>query len=306
MAYDESQQMNEPLIRPLGPGDGLALERFLQQHIRSSMFLLGNYRASGLVDGPDPYQGAYAAAFEGDAIVSVAAHYWNGNLILQAPLHLEAVWRAALQASGRPLLGLLGPAGQVSLVLDGLALQIGDTQMDEVEALYSLDLARLVVPPGLADGLVRARAITAADLPLLTDWRVDYGYEALGQPRSAGSRAAARAGVRRGLQEGRIWLLEKDGRPVAMTGFNAVMDEGVQVGGVWTPPELRSRGYGRAVVAASLLEARATGVPLAILFTGLGNVPARRAYEALGFRQVGDYRIVLLRQPLSPELPGGR
>ena len=73
----------------------------------------------------------------------------------------------------------------------------------------------------------------------------------------------------------------------------------MQIGGVWTPPSLRSRGYGRAAVAASLLDARAEGVRVAILFTGKGNVPACRAYEALGFQVIGDYRLVLLKEPVE-------
>jgi predicted GNAT family acetyltransferase len=32
-----------------------------------------------------------------------------------------------------------------------------------------------------------------------------------------------------------------------------------------------------------------------VLFTGLDNLPARRAYGVLGFRPLGDYRLVLLR-----------
>lgn len=98
------------------------------------------------------------------------------------------------------------------------------------------------------------------------------------------------------LERGDTWLLEDDGRPVAVTSFNAALAEVVQVGGVWTPPDRRGRGYGRAVVAASLLDARAEGVGRTVLFTGEANEPAIRAYLALGFQRVGDYRVVLLRR----------
>ena len=54
----------------------------------------------------------------------------------------------------------------------------------------------------------------------------------------------------------------------------------------------------RAVVAASLVHARAEGKQFAVLFTGEQNIPAQKAYEALGFRHIGDYRILLLREPL--------
>jgi len=44
------------------------------------------------------------------------------------------------------------------------------------------------------------------------------------------------------------------------------------------------------------------GVKKGILFTGEDNIAAQRAYEALGFRRIGDYSIVLLRSPLKNSL----
>jgi predicted GNAT family acetyltransferase len=46
-----------------------------------------------------------------------------------------------------------------------------------------------------------------------------------------------------------------------------------------------------------LLDARAEGVTTSILFTGINNTPAQRAYVALGFRHIGDYRLMLLPPP---------
>ena len=83
---------------------------------------------------------------------------------------------------------------------------------------------------------------------------------------------------------------------MAKSSFNARIKEAVQIGGVWTPPELRNRGYGRSAVAASLLEARSEGVEKAILFTGGDNIPAQKAYTSLGFQPIGRYRIFLLQR----------
>ena len=88
-----------PQIHLLRPGDEDALEAFLLPRVDSSMFLIGNMRSSGLLDRGQPYAGTYAAAFENDRIVGVVARYWNGNLIFQAPVHLNALWQAAAQAS---------------------------------------------------------------------------------------------------------------------------------------------------------------------------------------------------------------
>jgi hypothetical protein len=38
------------------------------------------------------------------------------------------------------------------------------------------------------------------------------------------------------------------------------------------------------------------GVRQAILFTGDANLPAQKAYLALGFRRIGDFRMILLRE----------
>jgi predicted GNAT family acetyltransferase len=104
-----------------------------------------------------------------------------------------------------------------------------------------------------------------------------------------------RANVERKQAQGLTWVLEDSGHPVSTSGFNTTTAEVVQIGGVYTPPELRSRGYGRAVVAASLLDARAEGAERSILFTGVDNIPAQRSYESLGYRHIGDYRLLLLR-----------
>src|SRR5262245_8996142 len=50
--------------RILGPDDGALLESFLLPRIASSMILLANSRAAGLVDGGAYLHGTYAAAFD--------------------------------------------------------------------------------------------------------------------------------------------------------------------------------------------------------------------------------------------------
>lgn len=281
----------------LEPGDEEALQAFLLPRVDSSMFLLGNMRAAGLRDEGRTYQGTYVGAWQEGALVGVVALYWNGNLVLQAPEKLEDLCCAALEASGRALRGLAGPAGQVEAARRALNLSPARMQMDEEEHLYSLALDGLQVPAALATGQVQGRRIEPRDVEVVTAWRVGFSLESLGDEESPALWNQCRASVERGMAEGRIWLLEDDGRPVSTTAFNTAIREAVQVGGVWTPPQLRRRGYARAAVAASLLDARAEGAQRGVLFTGEGNVPAQRAYEALGFRRVGDYRLVLLYPP---------
>jgi predicted GNAT family acetyltransferase len=283
-------------IRVLRSGDEPALEAFLLPRIETSMFLLGNMRAVGLEDGGEHLQGTYVAAFDGDQIVGAVAHYWNENLILQAPVQANALCHTAVEASGRKLMGLIGPAAQVQAVKEDLDLSEDEILMDEIENLYSLRLADLIVPDGLDSGRLTVRRIQPGDVEQVTEWLVAFSLEALHEVDSPALWELVRTGVQRKQVQGLTWILHDRDEPVSTSGFNTRTAEVVQIGGVYTPPELRRRGYGRAVVAASLLDARAEGVNSSILFTGVENVAAQRSYEALGYQHIGDYRLLRLRE----------
>ncbi len=298
--------MDQITIRILQPGDEAVLEAFLLPRIETSMFLVGNMRSAGLRDEGQRYGGTYAAAFKGNQIVGVVAHYWNGNLVLQAPAHLHSLWQEAVRASRRAIQGLIGPSVQVEPAKAALQIDESVVQMDETENLYSLQLTDLLVPEPLQSGSLQGRRAERRDMAYLTEWTVAYSVEALGDEDTPALAERVRESVRQTIAERNTWVLEAADRPVACSSFNTAIQEAVQVGGVYTPPELRRRGYGRAAVAASLLDARAEGATAAILFTGVNNLAARKAYTALGFQHVGDYRLVLLHTPLevSPEGAG--
>src|SRR5690606_14753483 len=78
-------------------------------------------------------------------------------------------------------------------------------------------------------------------------------------------------------------------RALNTSGFNAEALGVVQVGGLWTPMPFRGRGYGRAVVAGSLLDRRAAGATRSVLFTGPDDFAAQRVYLSLGYRHTGEY-----------------
>jgi predicted GNAT family acetyltransferase len=287
------------IIRPLIPEDGPALEAFLAHRLTSSIFLASNMRHVGLVDRGERYQGTYVAAIEGEDILAVAAHYWNGMLILQAPEYLDQVVAVVVKLSGRSLNGLIGLDVQVQEAKVCLGLVHADYQLDEADGLYSLSLDALVVPEQLRTGQLLGRRLKAEDLDLATAWRVAYSVELLGSDDNQDLWDESRVGTEEKLRTGESWVLEVDGDVVANTSFNAAVREAVQIGGVYTPPKLRGRGYGRAVVAASLIDARNEGVEKAVLFTGDVNRPARKAYAALGFQRIGDYRLSILKEPVG-------
>jgi uncharacterized protein len=285
---------SQPTIRIVHPGDQPALEVFLQQRLQTSLFLLSNMRQAGLVDTGQSFEGTYAAAFEDETVAGVAALFWNGSLIYQAPKYLPALQEAVRIATDRPIKTLLGPADQVAAGLDALGASVR-VHVDDPQVLFGLRLADLAVPELLRTGAVHARVLTAADTPVLARWRAASRMESFLEPDTPELWAEARDSVERYLASQRQWVLEAGGKLVSTCTFNAEIREVVQVGGVYTPPEARGSGYARAVVAAALLDARAEGAGDAILFTDDDNQAAQKAYRAIGFRPIGDYRIVLVQ-----------
>jgi uncharacterized protein len=282
-------------LRRLTPRDQPALEAFLRRHQTSSMFLLSNMHAVGIAEGDALYHGTYAGAFDGDTLNGVAAHYWNGNLLTQAPdlQDCAVLARAALAASGRPLRGIVGPAAQAEAIITAFGIADAAFQMRSRERLYTLSAKALTLPPHATD----VRLASESDAPALVASYAAFGMEAL---HDAPDEAAKRAQevVHRSIAAQTQWVLELDGSIVSSSTFNATVPPVKQIGGVYTPPALRGRGYARACVAGSLAHAFAHGDREAILFTGEENAAACSAYEAIGFRVVGDYFISLLKEPL--------
>lgn len=275
--------------------DRAALEAYLAARSDSCMLLRGNLREVGLAwTAPvgERLQAQFAIARRGDAVIGVVAHCWNGNLLVQADALAGELAVAAVQHSGRRIAGLLGPTEQVAAARAALGLDGAATTGDHDEVLMALRLDQMIVPPALRDAAVTGRRAAPGDRELLTAWRVAYGEETgLESGPAAAARIAESLEAALAAPRPRLWLLEHAGAPVAMCAHTAVLPDAVQLGGVFTPPALRGRGHARAVVAASLIEARADGATRAVLFTP--SPDAMAAYRAVGFAPIGRYALLV-------------
>jgi len=283
------------MIRRLGPRDESIVQSFLVPRLQSSFILVANLAADGFAYEGRPYQGVYMGAFRSGALVGVAAHYWNDNLIFQAPRFAGELSVAALRESARPCAGLVGPWAQICEARLALGLGERATRYNSKEILYAIELARVRIPEGLASGAVRCRRARSNDLARLTEFATAETIENFGDTDTPELRAKIRDGLERDVADGMLFVLDCGERVVAKSSFHGIANGAVQIGGVYTPPEQRGKGYARCVVGGSLLAAREAGESKAFLFTAETNVPAQRAYESLGFRPIGDYGIILFR-----------
>jgi predicted GNAT family acetyltransferase len=129
-----------------------------------------------------------------------------------------------------------------------------------------------------------ARRAGARDVGLVAQWYAQFFAEAFGHPLEDAD-ASARHMLDGG---GAVVLWEHGGEALSLAAARAPVFGVARIGPVYTPPDLRGRGYGSAVTAAAtrlLLDAGA--VP--VLYTDLANPTSNAIYRALGYRPVCDW-----------------
>lgn len=293
--------MSNLSVRILNEQDRPEAERFLQGRLSESMFLLSNMRAVGLVDQGRVYQGTYFGAFDPRGeLRGVVCQSWHGAALLQAPEGMEVLLDALAVQAPRELAGFIGPWPQIEQAKRYLKLDQATYRLNKRELLYALPLDKLTLPAKLTCGELLVRRATAEDLELVSRWSVGFEREALGRQDEDDETLYQQAhqSNQRSIQDGSLFVsCDAKGALRAMSAFNALLPEAVQIGGVWTPPELRAQGLARATVAGQLALAKEEGKQLATLFTAEDNIAAQRAYEAIGFKVVGTYGLSFLKEP---------
>ncbi|HUR14790.1 MAG TPA: GNAT family N-acetyltransferase [Mycobacteriales bacterium] len=216
--------------------------------------------------------------------------YAGANLV-PAQAGADAVHAFADRArrQGRRCSSIVGSAG-AALGLWGV-LEAGWGPAREVrpnQPLMAIDDA----PDVEADPLVRR--VQPHEVDVLLPACVAMFTEEVGvSPLVGDGGSLYRARVEEIVALGRAFARIENGAVLFKAEIGAATREVCQVQGVWVHPSLRGRGVGAAGTAAVVEQARATIAPVVSLYVNDYNVAARRAYEGVGFRQVGTFASVL-------------
>ncbi|GAA0534958.1 GNAT family N-acetyltransferase [Paractinoplanes ferrugineus] len=204
-------------------------------------------------------------------------------VLLQTPPHpmmfssmpAAAVAEAAETLADRPLSGV----NMTADVLDDFVERRGAPATVTMRTrLYLLDtLTPLPAPNG------QARVATTQDRDLLMRWDDEF-HAALGEQPSADR--GAFVDERIGFDGFVLW--EVDGVPVSMAARSRIEAGMSRVQSVYTPRELRGRGYAGAATAAVTQHALDQGAESVVLFTDLANPTSNGLYQRLGYRPVED------------------
>ena len=186
--------------------------------------------------------------------------------------------RAVLGGPGRPFTWAVWPSNRPADL--GRRLEAAGIASDGEGPLMALDLEEadlaLDPPPGLTIERASDPSALAEASPVTLAMIDDPAAQAVF---SAAYEALA-FGTERTLV---LFVGRLDGRPVATSAlFTGTGLAGVY--GVGTLPELRGRGFGRAMTIAALAEGRRRGLQVAALMSSELGLPV---YRRLGFREVG-------------------
>jgi len=213
-------------------------------------------------------------------IVAAAACTWI-KLALAASADLEAV--AALGKATREELpdlpAVLGPIAEVEAFSDAWRLADGSSGRPGMsQRIYELTA---VVPPRSAPG--RARIAEPGDREVVARWYEEFSVEALGKPHEFSA-----ADLDAQIEAEEILLWQIDSRLASLARGRRATPHGAVVGPVYTPPDMRGRGYASNVVAELARRLLAAGATSCFLYTDLANPTSNSIYQTVGYRPVCD------------------
>ena len=157
------------------------------------------------------------------------------------------------------------------------------------ERIYRLE--RVITPVDVSGG---ARVATEADRDLLIAWVDAFLGEALDRQGPDEASVLVDRAFRTGS---RTWYLWEDGAPVSVAAAGGPTPNGIRIGPVYTPPELRRRGYASAVTAYASQTELDKGRRFIFLFTNLANLTANRIYQQIGYEPVIDVDQIVFETP---------
>jgi predicted GNAT family acetyltransferase len=210
------------------------------------------------------------------------------NLILAAPRSGDAL-AALARGIAADLPGVVGGEPEAVGFADLWTQQTGlRARTNMRQGIYALEQ---VQPPSTAPG--SARVATADDREFALRWWIDFGEEVLHEGGSGRDRAEATLDHRLSSPSAGILLWEDGGEPVSFAGWGGPTPNGIRIGPVYTPPELRGRGYATALSAElsqRLLDGRLFdgGRRFCFLYTDLANPTSNAIYERIGYRRVAE------------------
>ena len=193
---------------------------------------------------------------------------------------LELVLVAAAKLTER-VSGVVGPKAQSDLFRARWSASHGIKSKSTMEQrIYQLTKVSM---PFSVPGTMRLA--DAQDLPLLEEWNIKYIHDCrLDDSAESAKKAAVRA-----IENKARYLWIDEGKAVSMAArAGGSTPSGVGINWVYTPNNLRGRGYASAIVASLSQKMLSEGRKFCFLYTDLSNPTSNSIYQKIGYQVVCD------------------
>ena len=218
----------------------------------------------------------------------------NATGVLACAVHIAPYKLVITRANREPIAALARDVFAAVPNLEGVSgpsrsaddFALAWSRLSRVEPVLGMRLRiheiRTVVESNLPVAPGRFRPAVPADLDLLTKWTQVFVSEArIAEPVDA-SRVVEDA-----ITRGRLHVWE-DAGPVSMAAWTGKTPSGVRINFVYTPRELRGKGYGTACVKALTKQQLAEGNAFCWLYTDLSSAASPNIFKRIGYWPVSD------------------
>ncbi|PVD01880.1 GNAT family N-acetyltransferase [Streptomyces sp. CS014] len=279
--------MTQTTTRVLEPSDLGAALAILESEPVANAFVTSRVQVAGL----DPWRlGGEMWGWYADGRLRSLC-YSGANLvpICAGPEAVRAFADRARRA-GRRCSSIVGPAEPTTQLWRLLEPSWGPAR--EVRANQPLMVTESPAPDVTPDPLVRR--IRKDEMEVLMPACVAMFTEEVGiSPLAGDGGLLYQARVAELITTGRSFARIDDGKVVFKAEIGAATPQACQIQGVWVAPEHRGKGLSETGMAAVLRYALADVAPVVSLYVNDYNTPARKAYQRVGFREVGAFMSVL-------------
>jgi len=254
--------------------------------------------AGTIRDSPDIYPlRSLWLVHHGSEVVAAALRTPPYNLILARPRSPEALAALAEATAGEELPGVVGAEPEVEEFAELWARHAGARMRTNMrQGVYALEHVEPLPPVSGSP-----RVAGPDDHALVLRWWIAFGEEVLHEGGPGRENAAAMVELRLSSPRAGIVLWEEDGEPVSLAGWGGPTPNGIRVGPVYTPPQLRGHGYATALTAElsqRLLDGRLFDGRrrFCFLYTDLANPTSNAIYERIGYRRVAESAEILFER----------
>ncbi|MFB7559651.1 GNAT family N-acetyltransferase [Streptomyces brevispora] len=279
--------MTQTTTRVLEPSDLGAALALLESEPVANAFVTSRVQIAGL----DPWRlGGEMWGWYADGRLRSLC-YSGANLvpICATPESVRAFADRARRA-GRRCSSIVGPAEPTAQLWR--LLEPGWGPAREVRANQPLMVTESPAADVVPDPLVRR--VRKDEMDVLMPACVAMFTEEVGvSPLTGDGGLLYQARVAELIGAGRSFARIQDGKVVFKAEIGATTSQACQIQGVWVAPEFRGRGYSETGMAAVLRHALSDVAPIVSLYVNDYNMPARKSYRRIGFREVGAFMSVL-------------